>query len=876
MPKIRKSWRVMPENIPLKKELSNSLGISDIIAQVLVNRGIMDKSIAEEFLFGGQEKLSDPYLLKDMEKAVSRIVYAITNHQKMVVYGDYDVDGMTSSALIYKVFTKLGGTIEYYIPERQNEGYGLNSVALETLIARGTELLITVDCGISAIEEVKAVANRLDIIITDHHEPAQCLPVAHAIINPKQRECSYPEKNLAGVGVAFKLCQALWQYYYENDEKLLEYLDIVAVGTVADIVSITGENRILVKLGLTEIAKTKNIGLKELMEVCRIDANKIDTGKIGFAIAPRLNAAGRISRADYGVELLITEDVERAKELALYLEGENSQRQVVEKNIQAAAEEFIAQIDLNVTKVLVVVGEDWHSGVIGIVASRLVERYYRPVIMVSIRDGIGKASCRSIPAFDIYDALSQCSDLLLQFGGHHQAAGLSILPKHIEELGARLNQIANTTLSQADYIPVLTIDSLVSLNEINANFLEQLSCLEPYGMGNQSPIFACKSVEIKDIRTIGQEARHLKLKVSQENITNDVVAWQMGGLAENLQDTEKVELAFFPEFNEWQGKRKIQLRAYDVKQIELTDVERLYVLHKNDAKQRIYSPECFLYADKVISAANEKQLDDWVLKDVRHIADKFSYLLDVVKQQEKTLIFVNTPYEAFSLAEKLRACLPSYKDQVGFYHAGLNEEWKNKVQAWFRDDILKVIFTTTLFVNEGLKFDHVGHMMLYSLPFTMQGFLQQCWSGMNSMQSTYIHLLFNNEDIANNHLLLLQANPERIVVGQIYLVLKQSGSEVTDSQVIDQVWSKYQVTISEASVRTAIKILEELKLIQCVISEVRREILILPTPKDKLDIEQSTTFRQGMNQKDEFMKFAEKLMKLSSNELLLAIKGNNV
>ncbi|MBC8015856.1 MAG: DHH family phosphoesterase, partial [Sporomusaceae bacterium] len=268
MPKIRKLWRVPPPNDLLKNELSSSLGVSSSIAQVLINRGITDQEIAKDFLFGGQEKLGNPCLLKDMDRAVTRICKAIDSKQKMIVYGDYDVDGMTSSALMMKVLTDLGGVIDYYIPDRQTEGYGLNSAALDLLSEAGTELLITVDCGISATLEVSNLNNQMDIIITDHHQPPEVLPRAYAIINPKQKDCQYPNKDLAGVGVAFKLCQALWQHYYGCETVFLKYMDIVAVGTVADIVSLTGENRILVKLGLSEITNTNNIGLQALMEVC--------------------------------------------------------------------------------------------------------------------------------------------------------------------------------------------------------------------------------------------------------------------------------------------------------------------------------------------------------------------------------------------------------------------------------------------------------------------------------------------------------------------------------------------------------------------------------------------------------------------------------
>jgi single-stranded-DNA-specific exonuclease len=874
MPKIKKIWQVMPENAILKQELSNDLGISDVIAQVLVNRGIIDKSTAKDFLFGGQEKLDDPYLLKNMERAIARIVEAITAKQKIIIYGDYDVDGITSSALLYKVLKELEGTVEYYIPERQSEGYGLNSTALTMLVASGAELLITVDCGISAAAEVNAIANQLDIIITDHHHPPEVLPLAYAIINPKQKDCSYPEKNLAGVGVAFKLSQALSRHYYGNDTQFLKYLDIVAIGTIADIVSLTGENRILVKLGLCEIANTKNIGLKALIEVCRIDPNKIDTGKIGFAIAPRLNAAGRISRADHGVELLITDSVDRAKELANYLEEENSQRQNVEKDIQAAAEVVVAELDLSIAKVLVVVGEDWHPGVIGIVASRLVEKYYRPVFMISIRDGIGKASCRSIPAFDIYDALNQCSDLLLQFGGHRQAAGFSVLPEHIDELRVRLNHIANTTLTKADYVPVLTIDSLVSLDEMNAGFLEQLGCLEPYGMGNHSPVFACKDVAVKDIRTIGQEARHLKLKVSQKNVINEVVAWQMGGLVESIQFQENIDLAFFPEFNEWQGQRKIQLRAYDVRKFEMTDIEKLYASHHNSNKQPSSLEDCCV-DDSSTLLCNKEQQNDCILKDHRNSEDKFKYLLDIIKKQEKALVFVNTPQEAFELAQKIRNCLSEYKDRVAFYHSRLDIKWQGKIETWFKEDGLTVV-CTTLFSKEFSKVDDIRHILVYCLPLNMQNLVRQCRLVGCDGKHSYIHLLFSRKDVKDNQLLLQELRPDRLVIGQIYVVLKYCEATATDSEVVAKAWEKYQVAISEASVSAAIKILEELKLIQCQLVELKRKITILPAPKEKLQIEKSDTFRQGILQKDEFVNFAEKIMNLPSDELLLQIKEHSV
>ncbi|WP_371369531.1 hypothetical protein SRRS_26610 [Sporomusa rhizae] len=564
MARRQKAWKLFPVKHELALELSQKLNISEYIAQTLINRGLTDEQKVSEFLHAGADHIANPYDLKDMRIAVARIVKAIENSEKITVYGDYDVDGITACATLYKTLTRIGANVAFYIPDRQTEGYGLNIEALDSLIKTGTKLLITVDCGISAVSEIKTVKELLDVIITDHHQPPPELPSALAIINPKQSGCTYLEKNLAGVGVAFKLCQALWQHYYGTETIFLDYLDIVAIGTIADIVPLTGENRILVKLGLERLTKTENPGLKALIEVCGLHGKNIDSGNVGFAIAPRLNAVGRVSRATAGVELLITNDPEYAQQLASLLDEENSARQAIEKLILAKAEEQLEKIDINAAKVLVLSGEDWHSGVIGIVASRLVDKYYKPVIMISVRDGYGKGSCRSIPAFNIYEALAACSDLLTQFGGHRQAAGLTIPEQDIPLLRDRLNTLAANTLSEADYVPVLTIDSVLPLESICTAFVEQLACLEPYGFGNPSPIFACHDVPLREKKLVGQQSRHLKLKLKNTGVS-DVIAWNMGELSDNLSCKDNIDLVFVPKYNEWQGQKNLQLSAHDVR-----------------------------------------------------------------------------------------------------------------------------------------------------------------------------------------------------------------------------------------------------------------------------------------------------------------------
>ncbi|HWR45357.1 single-stranded-DNA-specific exonuclease RecJ [Sporomusa sp.] len=565
MARLKKAWRLFPVKRELACELSRKLNISEFIAQTLINRGVTDDTAATEFLHAGSEYIANPYLLKGMNAAVERIAQAVAGHEKITIYGDYDVDGITSCAIVYKTLIRLGASVEYYIPDRQSEGYGLNGIALENLIKSGTKLIITVDCGISAVKEVKAVLNQLDIVITDHHQPPAELPTALAIINPKQPDCPYPEKNLAGVGVAFKLCQALWQHYNGADSRFYDYLDIVAIGTVADIVPLTGENRVLVKTGLAQLTTTENTGISALLEVCGLRGKPVDSGSVGFVIAPRLNAVGRVSQAAVGVDLLITDDLSYARKLACLLDEENSARQAIEKVILTKAEEQLAAIDVSTAHVLVLAGEEWHSGVIGIVASRLVDKYYKPVIMISVRAGDGKGSCRSIPAFDMYEALTRCSDLLTQFGGHRQAAGLTVPVDNISLLRERLNTIAAESLSESDYIPVLNIDSVLPLKEINATFIEQLACLEPYGFGNPSPVFACQNVQLGEKKLVGQQSRHLKLKLKNSAV-NDVIAWNMGELSDSLACDENIDLVFVPKYNEWQGQKNIQLTAHDIRQ----------------------------------------------------------------------------------------------------------------------------------------------------------------------------------------------------------------------------------------------------------------------------------------------------------------------
>lgn len=826
MAQIGKRWRVYPPQYSLSLELGREIGVSPVVAQVLINRGICDADAAQRFLQAGTDVIGDPWLMKDMDRAVERVKSAIAGQEKIVVYGDYDVDGITATALMYRVLSRLGAMVEYYIPERQTEGYGLNDAALEALYQAGAKLIITVDCGISAVAEVTGMADRLDIIITDHHQPPESLPPAHSVINPKQQGCPYPDKQLAGVGVAFKLCQALWQRLGPGDDAIADYLDLVALGTIADIVPLTGENRVLVKQGLARLAATQVTGLKALVRASGLQPGNIDAGKVGFVLAPRLNAAGRLSHAAAGVELLVSSDPDRTAELAAELNNENSKRQAVEKELLAMAEKILAESDLAGQKVLVLAGEDWHPGVIGIVASRLVEKYYRPVVMISIRDGIGKGSCRSIPGFDIYQALSCCADLLTQFGGHRQAAGLSIDAAQIVSLRQRLNALAGEWLTEEDYQPVLAIDSELALAEIDSGFIEQLACLAPHGMGNPSPVFACDALAVTDMKPLGQEGRHFRLRVKQKAATGEVLAWNLSGMAEDLEVNDSIDLAFVPEFNEWQGRRSVQLRARDVRPKR--------------------TPPAGLG-----------------LIDARDTADRAAYILDLAAAGEKVLVRVNDRRSAVLLARRLRqqerlAC------KVAFHHSRQLPVVVGKVLDSWREGTHKILICAgSMAVDQAGD----GHFVLYQPPLTRADFAGFCRLAAGCTGNCSLHFLYSRVE-ANPSLQIAAIFPDRAMVGRVYLILKglaaTSGSIViADACLAARVSRSYGVELGEDGAAAAVQVLGEIDLVEQSSRSRRRVVYLKPEPTEKENIERSGAYRQCTLAREDFSRWNRDLGKLN-------------
>jgi len=543
-----------------------------VLKQVLFNRGMGTDAEARAFLKAEPNLNTDPFQLIGMRTSVERIQYALNHNEPIAVYGDYDVDGVTATALLVEALQGFGAEVRGYIPNRFDEGYGLNPEALDHLKADGVKLVITVDCGIRSPDEaLHARTIGLDLIVSDHHHPDGLnLPPAFAVINPKQHGDPYPDKDLAGVGIAYKIAEALMSVQQSaGNFQLNDLLDLVALGTVADLAPLVGENRVIVRKGLKQIRETKRQGLFSLAGVAGMKIDKVTAGNIGFMLGPRLNASGRLESALASFELLTTKDFMRAGQLAQQLDVQNKQRQSITKSMQRQAEE-IAMSDDPEAFLLFAAHEDFNSGVVGLAASRLTETYYRPAVVAAKGPEETRGSCRSIPEFHITDALDLCKDLLVRHGGHAAAAGFTVKNENLAEFVTRLKEIAREQLEGKDLRQTLSADMEVSLEELNFEVLKHLEYLEPTGYGNPDAIFVSRDIKVKSSRTVGTDAKHLKLTLDNEHgSTFDSIGFRLGHLKDSLPS--HVDVMYHFEANEWNGKRSLQLNLKDVKAAGIPD-----------------------------------------------------------------------------------------------------------------------------------------------------------------------------------------------------------------------------------------------------------------------------------------------------------------
>ncbi|RKY00178.1 single-stranded-DNA-specific exonuclease RecJ, partial [Candidatus Poribacteria bacterium] len=625
----RRIWRFKQVDPEVSFRLADRLKISPLLAHLLASRGIRDEESARRFLYPSLDHLHDPFLLPDMDRAVTRILEGLSKGERIWIYGDYDVDGTTAISMLLLFFRRLGVEARYYIPNRLVEGYGLNVDAITEIAEKGCDLLITVDCGISSVEEVEH-AKRLgiDVVITDHHHPKGEIPKAHSVVNPKLPGSLYPFKELAGSGVAFKLIQALAKA--EGMEEVPEeFLDLVALGTIADVTPLVGENRVLAKFGLEKLSARERVGIRALCDAASLRAEKLNSYHVSFILAPRLNASGRLDTAHSVVELLTTDSYEIARRIAFKLNLDNAERQKIEKRILTQAIDMVNAMDLRREKGIVLASEEWHRGVIGIVASRIVERFYRPTILIALEEDEGHGSGRSIPEFDLFEGISRCEDLLLSFGGHSAAAGIRIRREKIPDFRRRFSEVVAETLSEEDLTPKVEIDLEALLEELTVEMAEEMELLEPFGFGNPSPLFAARNLSIVGLPQL-MKNDHLKFKVRDGRASREVVAWNMGRLYTPLSNRNiTFDLAFQPRLDEWRGSKRLRLELRDI------------VIHPSESPP-IYPPEGSV---------------GFKIVDRRGIQDKFAYISRLLEREERTLLYVRSARDVERLAEGIEGAL---------------------------------------------------------------------------------------------------------------------------------------------------------------------------------------------------------------------------
>ena len=556
---MNKKWEYCDINAKEVEDIKNKYGVSDLVATVISNKKLTGS--IDVFLNPTRNDFYDPFLMPDMEIAVNRIIRAIEQNEKVIIYGDYDVDGITSITVLKKFLKERGLEVGSYIPNRLDEGYGLNKDAIDKIVKDNYTLMITVDCGISGIEEIDyANSLGLETVITDHHEPAETLPKALAIVDAKRKDNKYPYNQLAGVGVVFKVIQAISKRFNLDEKEYLKYLDLVCVGTISDIVPLVDENRVISKLGLKLVAVTKNIGLRALID--SIGSKNIDSSVISFGIAPRINACGRLGYEQEALELFFTENIVQAEEIAKRLNRYNSERQQKEVKIFNESIEMIEKGEKD--KACIILGhEDWHHGVIGIVSSKVTEMYYKPSILIGFEGNDGKGSGRSIHGFDLHYALSKCQSHIDRFGGHSMAIGITVKKSEFEEFKSDVEKFVEEAHIE-NLVPIIKIDKEITISDMNIDTVKDLKKLEPYGEANKMPVFIYKNLKIDSIRALS-EGKHIKLTLRDRNIVIDAIGFNMGNLVNDYLLGDRIDIAGSLEINKYNGRESIQINLKDIR-----------------------------------------------------------------------------------------------------------------------------------------------------------------------------------------------------------------------------------------------------------------------------------------------------------------------
>ncbi len=945
----QKSWQVKYADPLLQYILSRELGCSPTLALLLLNRGICTVEEAREFLEGDLDGLHNPFLMKDMDRAVERILTAITHKEKIMVYGDYDADGITGTALLMKVTEQLGGNVDYYIPHRLHEGYGLHQQAVQQAKKAGFSLIVTVDCGISGADVV-AWANEAggpDFVITDHHHVAAELPAAAAVINPQRPDCTYPFRNLAGVGVALKLAQALLQAAPQQNDNWQDYLELACVGTVADVVPLQGENRILVKHGLKYLIKPVNTGLQALLTVSGLKKESLDPKDVSFVLVPRLNATGRMGDARLAVELLLCKDSVRAEEIAGQLEKYNRQRQEVELHVFTGVQNVLkTDPSLAGSRVLVAADAGWHPGVTGIVAARLVERWRRPVLLITVEEDKGKGSGRSVPGFHLYDALYHCRQYLRAFGGHAGAAGFTLEINQLENFRRALNEYATRVMPEELLAPRLEIEATLSLTEVSEQLVREVLLLSPFGHGNPEPVLGCPAVTVARSREVGREGGHLKLLLKENGVFLEGIGFHLAEILEEIPEGKVIDLAFTPAMNRWNGQTRVQLEIKEIRpagtleepaagvspsgldlqaaagdgsslatgcrsflnalfdsaldpltvewnKMSLPEFAWNWFKEYKSLCNWIYlpswcedypesapacaSPACASHADRHADRPADRHADrpamcsssgkNLPLIDLRGTTGRPSMLASLITGEKQTLIIVDCAYRTLELAAYLRRASSNYDRPVAFLHHQLSPAEREAILCFFAEGTIKTLVTTSSFLP-ALKDTKIDQLMVYNLPCDQQEWLSTLAVPLPE-KTGQVYLLFGKGDIKALETHLFSLAPDRNSLARLYMLTRQLNNENV-LRLLTGLTSTLQKSglkwFREYTAGIGLAVFHELGLIECHRQDDQYIISLPPAPKEKLNLEDSRTFRRGQKMKDRVKIWQERLLSVPVKE----------
>ena len=834
---MHKIWKIKEYDQDLSKHLAAELEIPLLIAQLLVNRGVTEADIAQKFLNPSLSDLYPPWKMKGISDAVERIKKAISSGEKIYVYGDYDVDGITSVSLLLSCLKHLGANVDYYIPNRLDEGYGLGREGVIELKSKDCKLIITVDCGISAIEEVKlANESGMDVIITDHHEPRDKIPPALVVLDPKIDGIGYPFNGLAGVGVAFKLAQALMGDENGQDQKFLnKQLDLVALGTIADVVPLIGENRTIAKYGIDVLNKMERVGIKALCEVSGIPEGGVSSGTVGFRLGPRINAAGRLDTAHCAVKLLTTDSYEEALEIAQKLDAANKERQNIERQILDKAKYQMQKVDLAHEKGLILAEEGWHHGVIGIVASRIQEQFYRPTILISLDGDMGRGSARSIPEFDIFHALSQCSHLLEKFGGHKAAAGLSITKGNIGKFRKEFSEIINETLKSDDLKPKLMLDAKITMDQLSEEAVEQLSLLEPYGLGNPRPLLMMSDLSLKGLPRVVGQGKHLQISVTDGRSILRSIGFNMGNLERELYNQNvSLDLAFLPFIDTWNDNRYVKLRLDEV------------VIHRSDTQE------------VAVASAELMELSKIKIADRRNFPDKARYIQKLLDLGEKAIFYVRDDPSVDQFQKIVSKNAP--KAKLGLCYNKMGEDELDQIKIALSESQIDAVSSCVPFEEPipGLR-----HLVFCHPILSQEKFIRCCAPAVETEEQVYIHLIFSNKDIELDTLNLNSQYPDRQMLVNVYRRAKDLSSDKGNEPLtIEEIAAGMTIEgEKEAIISSCMAIFGEIGLVKLHEADGKPSVIFPSGTQEKRDLKDSNRYALGEKIRTEWIRFSDFLLK---------------